>query len=415
MQAKITQAMVQNIKPQEKLFKVNDTIMKGFALIVRPSGKKTWIVDFRKPDGSRTDFKIGAANLFTVTEAREEARKFLAAVERGIDPTAPSDILTFGVFLKDIYEPWVSENRKSAINTLYILSSNFGFLSDTPLDEITISQIEQWRSGKKKSGLKASTLNRRITALKAAINWAVKRNLIENNLLAKLEKLSERDSEKIVRYLSDDERKRLMSALDEREAELRQARNSHNEWLKTRNLPETPTLDNKEFVDHVKPIVLLSLETGIRKKSMLSLEWRDIDFKNRNVMVRAAIDKKEKDYFVPLNELAFETFSLWKAQSKHTSPGSLVFPSPQTGKIMDNCNTAWRSLLKRANIQNFRWHDMRHDFASQLVMGGVDLNAVRELLGHSDMKMTLRYAHLAPENKLQAVKILDKKRFTKSA
>ena len=73
---------------------------------------------------------------------------------------------------------------------------------------------------------------------------------------------------------------------------------------------------------------------------------------------------------------------------------------------MDNCKSAWVKLLQDAGIKNFRWHDMRHDFASQLIMRGVDLNTVRELMGHADMKMTLRYAHLAPQVKRAAVAFL---------
>ena len=106
-----------------------------------------------------------------------------------------------------------------------------------------------------------------------------------------------------------------------------------------------------------------------------------------------------------------ETHAKWKEQANKTAPNTFVFPSPKTGKKIDHCNSAWKALLKRANIYNFRWHDMRHDFASQLTMAGVDLNTVRDLMGHADIKMTLRYAHLAPENRLQAVKVLDQKRF----
>jgi hypothetical protein len=102
--------------------------------------------------------------VFAVAEAREEARKFLNAVVRGIDPAAPSDVLTFGAFIKDKYEGWAMDNLKAPKSTLYILASNFGFLNDTPLDQITMDQIEQWRSRRKKDGLKSSSLNRMITA-----------------------------------------------------------------------------------------------------------------------------------------------------------------------------------------------------------------------------------------------------------
>ena len=73
----------------------------------------------------------------------------------------------------------------------------------------------------------------------------------------------------------------------------------------------------------------------------------------------------------------------------------------------NNIKRSWTSVFKKANIEQFRWNDLRHHFASKLVMVGIDLNTVRELLGHSDIKMTLRYAHLAPEHKINAVKKID--------
>jgi site-specific recombinase XerD len=400
MQAKLTQTFVNSVNPSEKLLRIRDTNTIGLVLFVNAGGKKTYFVDYKRLNGKRADYKIGDATRYTLAEAREAARDFLASVEKGIDPTEPEKRITLGEFIKNDYERWTLDNRRSGESTLYMLKANFGFLFGTPLEQITIGDIEKWRGKRKKDGLKSSSLNRRITALKAAINWAVKHDIIDANPLTKLERLSEDDSDDKVRYLAGGERERLMAALDAREEEMRRARISHED-------DSVRQFKKSEFVDHLKPIVLLSLSTGIRRNAMLSLEWRDISFANKTIMVRSATSKSGKQYYAPLNKLAFNTISQWHAQSKRTAPSNLVFPSPQTGKKMGDCRTSWESLLKKAGIEDFRWHDMRHDFASQLVMKGVDLNTVRELMGHADLKMTLRYAHLAPNIKMKAVEMLD--------
>ena len=98
----------------------------------------------------------------------------------------------------------------------------------------------------------------------------------------------------------------------------------------------------------------------------------------------------------------FDTFTKWENQSKSNE---LIFPG-KNGVRLDRIDTSWRSLMRLAHISNFRFHDLRHHFASKLVMSGVDLNTVRELLGHGDIEMTLRYAHLAPQHKAAAVEKL---------
>jgi site-specific recombinase XerD len=94
---------------------------------------------------------------------------------------------------------------------------------------------------------------------------------------------------------------------------------------------------------------------------------------------------------------------------KPNTESSLVFPG-KDGAMLTDAKHSWETILKLAQIKNFRWHDMRHHFASRLVMAGVDLNTVRELLGHSDLKMTIRYAHLCPNIKAEAVSRLDAKK-----
>ena len=104
-----------------------------------------------------------------------------------------------------------------------------------------------------------------------------------------------------------------------------------------------------------------------------------------------------------MNGYTRATLSASRKNSKH----SCVFPNIY-GRPMGAVKKSFFTALRKAGIKHFRFHDLRHTFASQLVMAGVDLNTVRELLGHKSIEMTLRYSHLSPDHKRKAVDLLEK-------
>ena len=110
-----------------------------------------------------------------------------------------------------------------------------------------------------------------------------------------------------------------------------------------------------------------------------------------------------KTRYVPMNRGGLSVLKTWQRQSPQKG---YVFASRTGGKIA-SIHTAWSNLLQNAGTEDFRWHDMRHDFASKLVKKGCDINVVRELLGHTTLKVTLINAHLAPQNLWDAVSLLD--------
>lgn len=206
-----------------------------------------------------------------------------------------------------------------------------------------------------------------------------------------------------VRWLSDDEETRLRAALDAREERERAARESANAWRAARGYELMPDLRDVAFVDHLKPAVLVSLNTGLRLGELLKLDWQHVNLDRAILTVIDASAKSGKQRHIPLNDEALATLKAWREQSNN----AIVFASAD-GAVRVDVKTAWQKLLKDAEITKFRWHDMRHHFASRLVMAGVDLNTVRELLGHADLTMTLRYAHLAPEHLSAAVAKLNR-------
>ena len=141
----------------------------------------------------------------------------------------------------------------------------------------------------------------------------------------------------------------------------------------------------------------------MRRGEVFNLTWADIDLTNKLVTVEGEGAKSGQTRHIPLNKEALETLKGWRKQ--HSKEVGFVFPGKK-GERLDNVKKSWDGLLKLAKVTGFRWHDLRHTFASKLVMAGVPLNTVRELLGHSDIAMTLRYAHLAPDSKAAAVELI---------
>jgi integrase len=120
-----------------------------------------------------------------------------------------------------------------------------------------------------------------------------------------------------VRYLSKNEATALRSALDARELKIKQARDSANRWREKRNYDTFPCLSDQTFADHLKPMVLISLNTGIRRGALLQLTWHDICFSKAILTIPGNISKSNKTRHIPLNQEALSTLQAWYEQSKH--------------------------------------------------------------------------------------------------
>jgi len=231
-----------------------------------------------------------------------------------------------------------------------------------------------------------------LAALRAALSKAIDWKLLDVNPLLGL-KNKTIESRKIIRYLIPAEEARLRSALAERDQRGVNARASGNAWRAERKKALLQVIPESGYCDHLTPVVLLAINTGLRRAELLSLTWNDIDFNAKIITVRAEQAKSGRQRHVPLNSEAKTVLTNWREQCSDTSN---VFQP-------NDIKSSWVNLLDQAKIRSFRFHDLRHHFASRLVTKGVDLNTVRELLGHADIKMTLRYAHLAPDHLAAAV------------
>jgi integrase len=402
MRAKISRELLRDTKPKSQAFDIQDTELRGFAARVSPTGKITYCIRYTGTGGQQARQSLQRAFPATsVSDAREAARMLLGKIANGEDPAATARkkrraTLTLTEFIDERYRDWLAANTQTADATEKRIRAAFKEDLGRPLVEFSAWIIEKWRSARLKSGKAPATVNRDLAALGSLFSRALEWGLIDVHPLAVVKQLQEPDGR--VRWLSDDEEDRLRAALDAREARERAARVNANDWRAARNYELLPLLDDATYIDHLKPMVLLSLNTGLRQGETLKLRWDAVDLDRAILTVRGATAKSRRIRHVPLNDEAHAALMQWRAQT----PGEFVFPG-RTGSPVTEIKTAWGNLLDRAGVTEFTWHDMRHHFASKLAMAGVDLNVIRELLGHADLNMTIRYAHLAPAHKALAV------------
>ena len=403
MKEKLTAKLLSSMQVTGREYEIHDTAVTGLFVRVTAAGAKSYVVTWAR--GRKKT--LGRVGILTLDQARQEATQYLAEARKLGEPLAVTQgrkgatLPSLRDFIDDTYMPWFKTHHKGHEKTLHTLNNNFDAIMPQRIDAISGRDLEQIRTAWMQAGNKASTVNRKMGSISGVFSRAVEWEYIGTHPLAKLKQLKV-DSLGLVRYLDTDEAKRLREALDTRQDEIRAERESANQWRADRGRQQMQSLLQLPFTDHLKPMVLVSLNTGMRRGELFDLKWSAVNFSTNTITDAGDTTKTSDTRHIPMNKETVSVLEHWKKQA---GKSRYVFPSQEGGRLED-VKSAWLRLLERAKIEGFRWHDMRHDFASRLVMAGVPLNTVRDLLGHSDIKMTLRYAHLAPSSKAAAVELI---------
>jgi integrase len=348
---------------------LSEAIPRGEAMgVFKKQGN--WWIDFYH-QGNRIRRKVGpskkvAEMALADVQVKKAKQEFLGICE-------PKKVL-FKDFATEYLEYSKANKAKRSYerDVLTIEGHVLGIWGDEHLARLTPKMIEDYKV-QRLQHVVAATVNREIDTIKNMLRKSVEWGYLLNSPGTSVKKL--RTGAPHFRYLSGAEAQKLLEA----------CRRSENPQL--------------------YPFIVVALNTGMRLGELTALEWKDIDFKRGILRVDNKKDHHTKNYQVraiPINERLAEV--LRKMPRRLDS--SYVFQR-KDGSKFHKMRTGFRNAVKRCGIPHVRFHDLRHTFASHLVMGGVDIRTVQELLGHKDIRMTMRYSHLAPDHMRKAVRVLD--------
>lgn len=255
-------------------------------------------------------------------------------------------------------------NKKSYGNDLSISKAVFEYFGDCNLSDLTPHKIEQFKGDRLKK-VTGARINRYLAFLRHVFTMAALWGYwTGENPVKKVRKLKE--EKKPDRYLNYEERERLFNV--------------------------SP--------DFLKPIILTALKTGMRQGEILSLKWEDIDLDRGVIFVRNTKAGKMRE--LPIHAELLEMLSKMERQEGYIFSDEAGKPLSRFGEARG----AFERAVKDARIFNFTFHDLRHTFASELIMKGVDIKTVQEYLGHSTVAVTERYLHVAPDQKRTSIQLL---------
>ena len=316
--------------------------------------------------GCRRREKVGSSK--TLAEKALMKRRIQVAEGKFLDIKKETKI-RFKDFA-DIYLRDYARNKKSCDTTdTHYLKRLIPFFGDKCLHEITPQMVQRYRAERRRQKNYKGKLpspayiNRELACLKCMFSRAIEWEHANANPVKKVK--FEKENNERVRFLEKDELEKLLNCSDEA----------------------------------FKPALMLAVNTGMRLDEMQCLKWKVVDLQRGVITLKDTKNGETRQ--VPMNRTVRETLSVLP----HNNREAYVFCKKDGNPY--NFRSPFLRARKKADIKDFKFHDLRHTAASYLVMKGVDLNTVREILGHKSLEMTLRYSHLSPEHKARAVSVLD--------
>ena len=364
----LTQAFLNSglVVPEgKKRLEVCDAVCRGLLIEVRSTEQSipTFYLRFKR-NGKTAYDRLGSIQELTLPQARKLAtlRKAEHASESKLAPevkVAQGEI-TLDDFMRDHYMPHAKTTKRSWLrdNQLFTIriKPKFGHL---PLKAISRHQVQQFHNDLIKEGLSPASADHHVKLMRRVLNVAIQWDMLEKNVLKNIPLLMV--DNQVENYLKEDQLVRLV------------------EVLRT---------DANRPVCH---ILMFLLSTGSRLNETIQAKWSQVDIENGVWRIPASNSKSKRTRAVPLNDSA-----LWVLeQARLQGEFECIFANPETGKPFVTITRVWYRIRKQVGISHLRIHDLRHSFASMLVSGGRSLYEVQQILGHSDPKVTMRYAHLS--------------------